>query len=229
MELVRGCPRFTMKAGWLSQRGTTMKKLSAGLWTCLVALLALGCGQKKVPAPDDSKPLETARDAAKKSGPDDNDRRQGIIFISEKSGYSVAFPPGVTALQEKGTSRQARGINLSSTTLQTSLGNTELQVVSMKLPEGVLKEAAKNKMLDRLRDGFVSSFKGKLVDEKKIQLDGNPGRDLRIQPSAADHLFRARVFMLKGHVYQITARGPKDKVASREVDEFLDSFKLTGK
>jgi hypothetical protein len=115
---------------------------------------------------------------------------------------------------------------LPANMLQAKLGETSLHVISYTFPRGGHTTVSDQKRLDAFRDGFVKSFKGKVLKEKKIELDGHPGRDLRIQPSTAAQLIRARVFVVKERRYQIYAKGPSETVSSQDVDEFLDSFKL---
>jgi hypothetical protein len=83
-------------------------------------------------------------------------------------------------------------------------------------------------MLDGARDGAVSNVSGKLISEKKITLDGNPGRELKIE-APQDNVVFARVYMVKQRLYQALVVMPKSKLRDGEVKKFLGSFKLLRK
>jgi hypothetical protein len=215
-----------------------MKPLHPAICTCLAAFLALGCGPNKQPASDQSKPAgdsapdsgsKAATDSAKKSGPEDKEPLRPQKIISERGGYSVVLPPVATAPAEGGRNREfPLSGKLSTTTLAARLGETQLHVLCVPFPTAVAKSTSDQKWLNAVRDKMISKT-GKLIQEKRIKLDGHPGRDLQFQPSIPTFLKRVRVFVVEDRTYQIGALGPRNSVLSKEVDEFLDSFKLTGK
>ena len=203
-----------------------MKTINASLGPCLAALLALGCGPNKLPAPDESKPVT---DAGQKPQSEKKDTPRPTVFTSDNGRYSVALPPAATSMKTEEKTKDSPLGKVFTTTLKAQLGNASLQVLSFAFPKELFKPADTPKRLNSIRDKLVSSLRGKLLEEKEVKLDGHLGRDLRIQPEKPGLLFRARIYLVQGRTYQIISLGPKTRVDSREVDEFLESFKLAGK
>ena len=86
-------------------------------------------------------------------------------------------------------------------------------------------------LLDGTRDVVVSSSKGKLLSEKKIILDKNPGREFRAElPIGEDRkggILKCRIYLVGHRVFQIMAVSPKDEANTKDIDVFFRSFKPT--
>lgn len=91
--------------------------------------------------------------------------------------------------------------------------------------EADVKADAVQKRLDQARDGAIVSVGGKLKTEKAVQLEGFPGRDIAIEKAGAV-IVRMRIFVVDRRVYQVLALGPPAVLGSKEVANFLDSFRL---
>jgi hypothetical protein len=93
-----------------------------------------------------------------------------------------------------------------------------------KLPEA-------EKQLKMERDSALEAiFKGvpggvKVVEEKKIKLDGHLGLALTAELEGKVAI-RTRIYVIKRRVYAVSAVGVKQDVFSNDADKFLDSFKL---
>ena len=94
-------------------------------------------------------------------------------------------------------------------------------------PEEVVKKSDSDKILDGARDGAVRNVKGTLESEKKITMDGHPGRDYVI--STEGFRGRERIYLVNARLYQVMLLGSKEFVTGKDADKFLDSFKLTEK
>lgn len=92
---------------------------------------------------------------------------------------------------------------------------------------------------DAVRKAILEDFGGKVLTEKKLTLDKNPGREIHIQTprrrNAAGviteylHL-RYRVYEAEKRIYRLGVGGPNEKVtSSKDADRFLGSFKLKSK
>lgn len=86
-------------------------------------------------------------------------------------------------------------------------------------------------MLDGARDGAVKNVQGKLVDEKKITLDGHPGRELKVITKSGDDemLVFARVYLVKNRLIQSLVVFPKKTLREKDVARFLGSVALIKK
>ncbi len=83
-------------------------------------------------------------------------------------------------------------------------------------------------MLDGARDGAVANVNGKLVKETKITLDGNPGRELKVE-APGDMLVFARVYLVKNRLIQALVVMPKKTLKEKDVTRFLTSLALIKK
>ncbi len=102
-------------------------------------------------------------------------------------------------------------------------GNVVHMVTYGDYPKSVVQNANTDQMLDNVRDGMRRGAKGQLREEKKITLDGHPGREFTM--SVADGNYRARIYLVNECLYQVIYIGPDAK--SAKTDRFFDSFALT--
>ena len=86
-------------------------------------------------------------------------------------------------------------------------------------------QGGEGQRLSNARDGAVQNAKGKLYHERKIALDGHPGRELWIK-TGDDGLIHTRIVAVKHRLYQTMAIGPKNFIETKETEGFLNSFKL---
>lgn len=89
-----------------------------------------------------------------------------------------------------------------------------------------IKKVAAKRVYDSSRDGAAENMQGKVVGEGDVKLGTHAGREIRIEVDGRS-LFRARVFLVGTRLYQVVFYGPKGAATSKEVDRYLDSFKLT--
>jgi hypothetical protein len=91
------------------------------------------------------------------------------------------------------------------------------------LPEET--EARKQLRLDVSRDLVLKATRGKLLVDRKLSLDGHPGREIQVE--GKDGLYRLRVFLVGDRLYQVQHFGPRDLVLSKAGDRFFESFQVT--
>jgi len=105
--------------------------------------------------------------------------------------------------------------------------NTAYMVGYNDYPEGMMKKADPEKVLDGARDGAVKNVNGKLDWEKKITIDGHPGRDFAV--TAEGLSVRDRIYLVNDRLYQVMLVGSKDFITGKDGEKFLNSFKLADK
>ena len=125
-------------------------------------------------------------------------------------------------------------------TVNSAAGPLELRVSSLSherityaasyvdYPSSVMQGADPNKMLDAVRNTGVSNMQGKLLSELIISIDGNPGRELKIEAVDGKTTVRMRICLVKNRLYQLMTATVKQNSLSSNIIKFLDSFKLTG-
>jgi hypothetical protein len=146
------------------------------------------------------------------------------VFTSKEGSFSVKLPGAPEERKQR--------VTTATTTLDVYLFLVEAKeegaayVVSYSdLPADEVKPGAENKRLDLARDGAVEKARGKLRSEKKIELDGFPGRELVIE-TPKDVVIRMRLYAVKQRLYQAMAMGPGGFAQSKDATLFLDSLRL---
>jgi hypothetical protein len=82
------------------------------------------------------------------------------------------------------------------------------------------------KALDNGRDQAAKNLGGTVVKDMQRKLDKFPGREIHIDAPGLG-LYRARMYVVRGRLYQIVVLGPRDVALSKESTRYLDSLKLT--
>jgi hypothetical protein len=91
-------------------------------------------------------------------------------------------------------------------------------------PADKVKNADKQKMLDGAKMGAVTNVKGKLVAEKKIEVNGHPG--LQIEVEAGPNKVFARIIIVRNRLIQLLVVEPANKVKAADVDTFFKSLSI---
>jgi len=81
-------------------------------------------------------------------------------------------------------------------------------------------------ILDGAREGALKNGNNKLISEESISLEGNPGRDFRME--APDGMrIRVKIILAGTRLYQVGVVTPKNDSYSPKVEKYLASFRLT--
>ena len=150
------------------------------------------------------------------------------MYRSESGGFSVMIP-GKPDESTQALDTPRGKIDLHLFTVQK--GNRAYIVSYSDYPEEMVKQNSPQKSLDGSRDGEVRNM-GKLILEKNLSLDGHPGRELVIEGKTSDGheaTSKTRIFLVGNRLYQVIFAAPRGEVSSSEMDDFLESFKLTPK
>ena len=95
-------------------------------------------------------------------------------------------------------------------------------------PESLVRNNNTDVMLDGARDGAVANVDGKLLAERRITLQGYPGRELLVeaQSKGVQGLVRARVYLVGRRLYQMLVAGSEAQFSESDAEIFLNSFQL---
>ncbi len=152
----------------------------------------------------------------------DGERAGWKAFVSKEGRFQVQMP--TAPAEQKQRVKTATG--QVEVHLFLAEGSAATFVLSYSdFPANEVKAGDEAKRLDFARDGAVSSARGKLRSERKIDLDGVPGRELVID-GASDTVLKVRVYAAERRLYQLMAVGPGAILGSKESAAFLDSFRL---
>jgi hypothetical protein len=97
-------------------------------------------------------------------------------------------------------------------------------------PDSVMNSDKTDKLESFFRnsiDGAVSNFKGKLLDESEINIDGFPGRKVRIDLKNGKTVMNMRFYLVKNRMYVLETVTDADKDDNSSIDRFMNSFELT--
>jgi hypothetical protein len=150
------------------------------------------------------------------------------VFTSAEGGFSILLPgtPEEVVRELTYPFGKAQGHFFNLSTFAT------FGFSYTKLPIDVEASGMAKGFLDQARDGFVASSKGKPLDETEIELEGHPGRLLKMELPGGD-IFRQKVIVVGSHVYQMVFIS-RDKGVPPAVlnyhesaaKRYFDSFKL---
>jgi hypothetical protein len=146
------------------------------------------------------------------------------VFTSKEGGFSVSLPG--TPAEDRRTTRSAAGTFPGTVyILEGKKGDGFYLAGFTDLPASVFKAGTDAQRLDSARDEAVAHARGKLKDEKRIDLKGHPGRELLIEVDAKTFV-QARFYLVRQRLYQVLVLGSKDVPGARNTLRFLDSFRL---
>jgi len=77
-------------------------------------------------------------------------------------------------------------------------------------------------------DGVVAGLAatlGKATNEKEVTIQGHPGRDLQIDTKNGP--MKVRIILAGNRHYQLIAGGKPGVLSDKDVQTFMDSFKIT--
>jgi len=89
-----------------------------------------------------------------------------------------------------------------------------------------------DELLDHSCRGMEGGGRGKLIDMRPVALAGYPGREVtcRRDQGGETWFVRARLYLVDRRLYHLAfASRRQDRIAAKDIDEFLASFKLTSK
>ena len=146
------------------------------------------------------------------------------VFTSKEGSFAVALP-GTPVQSKQRVPTAAANLEVFLFIVETKY-ETAFVVSYCDLPAVEVKAGSEQQRLDLARVGAVANARGKLRSEKKIELDGYPGRDLDIETDKGMRI-RLRMVAAKQRLYQAMAMGPALFAQSKDATLFLDSLRLS--
>jgi hypothetical protein len=143
-----------------------------------------------------------------------------VQFASKEGGFSVKLP------EEPKTSSQdvdtdVGKVTMYAFTVETNSGNTAYMVLYSDFP--TIPDPAN--AIDRAINGQVTNFKGTIVTDKKVTLNGWPGRTVRIE--SADVIVLSSVYLAGNRLYQVMFLTGKGDTIPADALEFQSTFEIT--
>jgi hypothetical protein len=145
------------------------------------------------------------------------------VVTSKDGGFAIALPG--EPVQSKRRVMTAAGTLDVYLFLVDGKDDASYVVSYSDLPAAQVKAGNEEKRLDFASEGAVSNARGKLRSEKKVTLDGHPGRELVIE-AENEVVIRMRIFAVKQRLFQAMAMGQGAFAQSKDAHRFLDSLRL---
>jgi hypothetical protein len=135
-----------------------------------------------------------------------------------------ALMPGTPRSELKTQETPAGKVELHKFAVEPK-GKKELfLIVMVRFPEEVADElGGAQKLLELGRQDLLQASQGQLQAERPIALNGRAGLELEVLPPKGA-IIKARVYATPNAFYQVVAHVPKIRLASEDVQKFLNSF-----
>lgn len=142
-----------------------------------------------------------------------------------ESGFSIKMP-GKPTKNEQSVPSAAGPLPIHLYTL--SHGFEGYITGYTEYPDYVFTAAEPEDLLDGAQQGAISNVQGQVTSQRKINIEGNPGREIVGTSPSKNIGFTARVFLVKPRMYMLVyTQFDKDKPISAHGKQFLDSFQIT--
>jgi hypothetical protein len=91
-------------------------------------------------------------------------------------------------------------------------------------PLDMFEDLPDKEKLQRLKDLTVQGTSGKLISEKELSLDGNPGLEMEIE--SRSHHLRERFYLVNGRILGIQSSAPTGQPFVADTDRIFESLRL---
>jgi hypothetical protein len=143
-------------------------------------------------------------------------------FTPKGAGFRISVPGLPEETQQTAKSPQGtvaiRSFPLTTKDATFVAGMTEY-------PAANFVAGQEQSRLDQARDGALQTAKGRLRSERKITVDGRPGRELMIATETG-HAIRLRLIADGPRLFQVMVIANSRFLESPDATRFLESFRL---
>ncbi len=139
----------------------------------------------------------------------------------------VDFAPKDASFTAKFPQMPVERANRTGTTWQLAVKDRVYNVAKNPVANG---EAASpgdiNAALNAVKDGIIKRVEAKVISERRLEHHRIPAREyLFALPDEKGNL-RIRCFVVKGFVWEVKVGGPKEYVAGKEADSFIEGLQI---
>jgi hypothetical protein len=143
-----------------------------------------------------------------------------IQFVNKEGEFSVKLPSEPKASTQEVDTAVGK-VTMHMFTVETNSGATAFMVIYSDYPSALDPATA----VDGAITGEVGSFKGKIVADKKVTLNGWPGRTVTIEGADVNCLSSA--YMAGNRLYQVMFATSKGEAIPSDGTDFIASFQIT--
>jgi hypothetical protein len=160
-------------------------------------------------------------------------RSPGDWFQFKSDGYNISFPVKPTAdtkMIQSEVGELKMGINMYDA---SKSGNKDDNLVYMTMsteyPDSVINSDMKEKLPTLFRnavDGSVKRVGGKLLSETEIEIEGFPGREIKVDYRDGLAVIKAQYYLVKNKMFAIQVITLTGKFPNASQELFMKSFQL---
>lgn len=151
----------------------------------------------------------------------------GQTFKSEAGNFTIQVPPNLEFTE---STKEVDSGNTSTGTLNVHIYESGSYAIHyFDLPAKLTTDpSASQTVLDNIRDLFLSSIKGTLIEARGISLRDHPGVEAIAEGNSNGQAIKIKVryYLVQNRIYIIIVGIPKDGTFPAETDAFLQSFSL---
>jgi hypothetical protein len=152
-----------------------------------------------------------------------NELEAAVLEFTSADGRFKVQMPGTP----KEGSQASGGATMKTYSIESRNGAYVVGYADLPIPANE-PEAAVQERLDGARDGAVRGGNATLSNSYRITLAGKyPGREFSATLNGTKGILRAKVYLVKGRLYQVMVIGTDSFANSSDSRQFLDSFALT--
>jgi hypothetical protein len=150
---------------------------------------------------------------------------EGSDYTSSEGRFSVRMP--VTPLTlTKSMPTPLGDIDIHMFMAVREDKGDNFMVAYADMPRGLVEQGSAEEILKGAANSAVGGLKGKILDSKTIQLGQYTGLEFDAEVLNGAATIRGRLYLVNNRLYQVYVISTRAKDAT-EVDQFLDSFKVT--
>lgn len=147
----------------------------------------------------------------------------GYELISEEGLFSIMMPAKPLQSIERVQTQHA---TVEVHFFASEYNNVGYVVTYSDYPQDYVEDVDIKSLLERLRDGFVSSVKGRLLSDRYIRYEGYPGIESMIESQDGNAILLSRRYIVDSRLYQLMVIGSKENTSPDSFSSFFDSFTL---
>jgi len=153
-------------------------------------------------------------------------------FLLKSEAFQIEFPkePGAqTKMIDSDIGPLAMKIFMYDASKTGTDDNLIYGLIHTEYPDSIMSSDKTSQLPVFFRnaiEGTLKNVAGKLLSETTIELQGFPGREIKIDFGNGMAIMKIRYYLVKNKLYMIQTITETGKFSNKSVDRFLDSFKL---
>lgn len=159
-----------------------------------------------------------------------SNKQEWITYKSETQGFSISFPK-LPSETDQVMQSELGPITMKMTTFEPikedNDDNLGYNVMHIAYPENYISST----QADKLDEFFTSSLQtavnnvhGTLTYEKIIEINGFPGREIKVSFNQNKSVFTSRIYLVYNKLYIIQVFTDSNNDFNKSIVRFLDSF-----